>query len=206
MRKLILEVQMSVDGFIADVNGGTDWMIWNWGPEWNWDTKLQQYHTKLNKSVDCILLSRQMAEEGFIAHWANAAQNRDDARFEFANHINNTHKIVFTSTLDKTVAIPGGWDNADIAQGNFVESITSLKKKDGRDIIAYGGASFVSSLIKARLIDEFHLIINPVAVGKGMPIFGDIDTNQNLRLIKATGFESGAVVLHYALNADEQCL
>lgn len=66
MRKLTLEVQMSVDGYIAEKNGNTDWMVWNWGDEWNWDDELKKYHTDLTKSVDGILLSRKMAEAGFI--------------------------------------------------------------------------------------------------------------------------------------------
>jgi len=199
MRKLKLEVQMSIDGFIADNNGSTDWMIWNWGPDWNWDTKLQQYHTALTKSVDCILLSRQMAQEGFIAHWANAAENPEDERFEFAKHITDTHKIVFTHTIDKSNAIPGGWDNTDVLEENFIEAIHKLKKLPGKDIIVYGGATFVSSLIKERLIDEFHLIINPVAIGKGLSIFSELNISQNLNMSKATQFDCGIVVLHYKL-------
>jgi hypothetical protein len=63
MRKLKLETQVSIDGFIAGIDGNTDWMIWNWGPDWTWDEELQLYHTELTKSVDCILLSKQMAED-----------------------------------------------------------------------------------------------------------------------------------------------
>src|ERR1044071_3416856 len=86
MNKLILETQISIDGYIADENGGTDWMIWNWGP-WNWDKDLQTYHTNLNKSVSNILISSQMAQEGFNAHWQQVAQDTTDTRFDFASHI-----------------------------------------------------------------------------------------------------------------------
>src|SRR5437870_3011500 len=104
MRKLKLEVQMSVDGFIADSTGGTDWMIWNWGSPWSWDADLQNYHTQLTKSAGCILLSRQMAEEGFNAHWQKASENLEDPRYEFAKHITETPKVVFTKTLNKSVS------------------------------------------------------------------------------------------------------
>jgi len=65
MNKLILETQISIDGYIADENGGTGWMVWNFGQDWNWDKALQAYHINLNKSVDSILISSQMAQEGF---------------------------------------------------------------------------------------------------------------------------------------------
>lgn len=61
-------MQMSVDGFVADTNGKKDWQLWKWDTEWNWDDELKKYFTGIMDSVDCILLSRKMAEEGFISH------------------------------------------------------------------------------------------------------------------------------------------
>ncbi|HEY3429869.1 MAG TPA: dihydrofolate reductase family protein [Cyclobacteriaceae bacterium] len=199
MRKLILEVQLSIDGFIAETNGNTDWMVWNWGPDWKWDNELQKYHTDLTKSIDCILLSRQMAEEGFIAHWAKASENPKDPQFEFAKHITDTPKIVFTKTLDTSVSIPGGWNKAHVAEGNFVDVIHELKKKNGKNIMVYGGATLVSSLIKANLIDEFHLLVNPVTLGHGLSIFNGLTSKQNMTLVKAIAFQCGVVLLHYKL-------
>ncbi len=199
MRKLILEVQLSIDGFIADINGNTDWMIWNWGPDWKWDIELQKYHTDLTTSVDCILLSRQMAEEGFIAHWANTAENTEGPQFEFAQHITDTPKIVFTKTLNQSIRIPGGWDKAEIAEGDYVDAITKLKQQKGKDLLVYGGATFVSSLIKAKLIDEFHLLVNPVAIGRGLSIFNTLEDKQTMTLVKSKAFDCGMVVLHYKL-------
>ena len=161
MRKLKLETQVSIDGFIADINGKTDWMIWNWGPEWTWDEELQRYHTELTKSADCILLSKQMAEEGFNAHWKKVTEDPLDPQFNFAKHVTDTRKIVFSTTIDRSAEIPGGWQNTEIAEGNFVDVVRQLKKHDGKDIIVYGGSTFVGTLIKAGLIDEFHLLISP---------------------------------------------
>ena len=200
MRKLILETQTSIDGFIARTNGNTDWMIWNWGPDWGWDKALQQYHTDLTKSVDCILLSKQMAEEGFKAHWKQVSENPNDSRYEFAKHITDTYKVIFSSTLKKSDPIPGGWENTDIAEGNYIEFINELKSREGKNIIVYGGSSFVSSLIKARLIDEFHLIINPSILGDGLPIFEDVTGQQDMKLNEALGFECGIAVLNYSLK------
>src|SRR5688572_5295132 len=171
MGKLILEIQTSLDGFIASPHGDTNWMLWNWGPEWSWDNELQQYHNALTLSADCILISRQMAEEGFIAHWQSAAENSDSRQYTFARHIADTRKVVFSKTLNKSTPIPGGWDNADIVDGDFVSAINKLKKHHRNNILVYGGASFVSSLIKTALIDEFHFLVNPVSIGSGLGIF-----------------------------------
>jgi dihydrofolate reductase len=188
MRKLKLQVQMTVDGYIAGSNGEMDWMIFNW------DEKLKDYVGNLTEPVDCIVLGRKLAE-GFIPHWANVAAHPENPEFTAGRKFTDTHKVVFTKTLDQSQ-----WANTTLAKGDLVDEITRLKKQDGKDIIAYGGATFVSALIRHGLIDEFHLLINPSAIGKGMAIFKELDGNQNLTLIKAKSFDCGIVVLHYELK------
>ena len=198
MRKLKLEVQISVDGFIADADGDMSWMIWPYTPpEWYWDKKLQQYHNDLQTSSDCILLSRNMAG-GFHDFWKQAAQDPKDPRYTFAKPITDMHKVVFSRKLKKSV-----WENTEVAKGDYVNFIQQLKKKKGKDIICYGGSKFISSLIKAELIDEFHLIINPAIIGTGLPIFTSLTRKQNLRLNNAIGFDCGIAVLQYSLKRKE---
>jgi dihydrofolate reductase len=189
MRKLKLQMQMSVDGYIADPNGKTDWMVWNWGPDWTWDDSLKKYFKDLTASVDCILLSRKMAEEGFIAHWEKVAQKPNDPQFEFAKKITDTRKVVFTKTLEKS-----NWENTILAKGDLENEVHRLKSQKGRDIIVYGGATFVSSLIRKNLVDELLLFINPVAIGDGMKVFSE---RTNLRLINTQLYNSGIAVLTY---------
>jgi dihydrofolate reductase len=179
MRKLKLQVQMTVDGYIAGPNGEMDWT------KLNWDDELKQYVTDITEPVDCIVLGRKLAQ-GFIPHWASNPEE------EGADKFNHTNKVVFTKTLDRSE-----WDNTVLAKGDLVSEITKLKKQDGEDIIAYGGATFVSALIKHGLIDEFHLFINPTAIGNGMTIFKELDSKQYLTFVKSTSFECGIVVLHY---------
>jgi dihydrofolate reductase len=187
MRKLKLQVQISVDGYIADKDGKTDWMVWNWGDDWTWDAELRKYHNDVVASVDCILLSRKMVEGGgFIQHWATMAEKHENPQSRFASHINKTHKVVFTKTLKKSE-----WDNTVLAKGDFVDEINKLKNQNGKDIIVYGGATFVSSLIKAGLIDEFHLLVNPTALGDGMTIFKELDTKSNLILATSASYGCG---------------
>ena len=200
MGKLLLEIQTSLDGFIASTDGNTNWMLWNWGAEWNWDNELQQDHNALTLSVDCILISKQMAEEGFIAHWQGVAMNSNSPQYTFAKHITDTPKVVFSKTLDNATPIPGEWDNTDLVKDDFVNAIHKLKQHYHNDILVYGGATFVSSLIKANLIDEFHLLVNPVVIGSGLAIFKTIDNKQNMTLIKSKSYSCGIVLLHYKLH------
>ena len=137
MRKLKLQVQMSVDGFIAGANGEMDWMTFNW------DDELKKYVNEITEPVDCIVLGRKLAE-GFIPHWANVAASPDDPEFTSGKKFTDTHKVVFTKTLEKSA-----WDNTVLAKGDLVDEITNLKNQNGKDIIAYGGGTFVSGLIKA---------------------------------------------------------
>jgi dihydrofolate reductase len=190
MRKLKLQVQMSVDGFIAGPNGEMDFM------EWNWDDELKNYVTDLTEPVDCIILGRKLAE-GFIPYWATVAANADDPQVTAGKKFTETKKVVFTKTLDKADRTVLGWNNTVFAKGDLAEEITRLKKQDGKDIIAYGGANFVSALINHGLIDEFHLFINPAAIGNGMTIFKSPDSKLNLTLVKSISFKCGIVVLNY---------
>ena len=194
MNKLILETQISIDGYIADENGDTGWMIWNWGQDWNWDKDLQAYHTNLNKSVSSILISSQMAQEGFNAHWKQVTQDPTDTRFEFANHIVNSKKFVVSRTLTTETQIPGGWQNVSILKEDLEDDIINLKRKNNGNIIVYGGATLVSSLINSNLIDEYHFIINPIVLGQGLTIFKKLT---NLKMVNSKPFECGIIVNHY---------
>ncbi|NWJ50643.1 MAG: dihydrofolate reductase [Bacteroidetes bacterium] len=185
MRKLKLQVQITVDGFIAGVNGEMDWMTFNW------DDKLNEYVTKLTDSIDCILLGRTLAQ-GFIPYWEKVASDPSDPQYPFGKIMHDTPRVVFSKTLNDIE-----WHNTTLAKGELSLEINKLKNQNGKDIIVYGGGTFVSALIKEGLIDEFHLFVNPVALGNGMSIFKNLDNKQNLHLIKAIAFPCGVVVLNY---------
>lgn len=190
MRKLKLQVQMTVDGYIAGSNGEMDWTTSSWTQDIN------EYVQAITNPVDTIVLGRKLAQ-GFIPYWATVAANPDDPEVASGKQFTDIPKVVFTQTLDKSK-----WDNTVLAKGDLVEEITKLKKQDGKDIIAYGGATFVSALIKHGLIDEFHLFINPTAIGNGMTIFRELDRPQNLTFVKSKSFDCGIVVLNYELKRD----
>ena len=104
----------------------------------------------------------------------------------------NTPKVVFSKTLKES-----NWANTTLANGDLVEEVEKLKQKDGKDIIVYGGATFVSNLIKENLIDEFHLSINSTAIGRGLTIFGNLEDRLKLKLIQSNTFSNGKVVNYY---------
>ena len=187
MRKLKLQVQMTVDGFISGQNGELDWMFFPWTDD------IISYVREITEPVDTIILGRKLAE-GFIPHWENVVKNPNDTEFEGGIKYTTTPKIVFTKTIEKSI-----WNNTEVENGELVEEITKLKNQNGKDIIVYGGGTFVTSLIKARLIDEFHLFINPAAIGNGMTIFNGLDNNLNLKLKFAKQFDCGITLTCYEL-------
>ena len=182
MRKLKLQMQVSINGFVAGTAGEMDWM------EWNWHDDLNKYVADLTATVDTIIMGRKLAE-GFIPYWAAIAANVDDPQNADGKLMTNTPKIVFSHSLQKSL-----WENTRLATASLSEEIARLKNEAGKDIIVYGGANFVAGLIEQNLIDEYHLFISPVAIDKGMTIF---NSKTNVKLIKTTAFDCGIVVLHY---------
>jgi dihydrofolate reductase len=185
MRKLKLQVQMTVDGYIGGPNGEMDWIAFPWTEDIN------TYVANLVGPVDTIVLGRKLAE-GFIPHWARVAADPNNPEVEGGKKFTDTPKVVFTKTLRESP-----WDNTVLAKGDLVDEITKLKNQEGKDIIAYGGANFVSALIQHGLIDEYHLFINPTAIGNGMTIFKERSNKVNLTLVSSTSFNCGIVALHY---------
>lgn len=185
MRKLILQMQTSVDGFVS--TGPNDEQTW---VTWDLDG-IKQYVIDLLDATDTIIIGRKLAID-YIPFWQDTVTKPEDPMYEFAKRIVRAKKIVFTKTLDKSV-----WDNTELAKGNLDDEVKKLKNQAGKDIVVYGGSSFVSALIKEGLIDEFQFYINPVALGNGVHIFDQIDNFQQLKLKKSITFDSGIIMLTY---------
>ncbi len=178
-------MHISVDGFVAGTNGE---------PNFHWDEELKNYSIANIEQVDCIILGRKTAP-GFIPYWASVST--DDPDFTFAKKVSDIPKIVFSKTL-----VNSEWANTKLAKGEIDEEINQLKKQTGKDIIVYGGASFVSSLIKHGLIDEYHLFVNPVALGNGLTIFKSLKNKLNLILVNSKPFSCGTVLHCYEPKRD----
>ena len=181
-------MQMTINGYVAGPNGENDWMTRE--P----DDEFMAFISSHFDSSDTLLLGRKMAGE-FINYWENALRKNPDT--PFARQIVDTPKVVFTKTLDEST-----WNNTTLAKGNPAGEMAGLKKQNGKDIAVVGGAGFVSSLIKEGLIDEYHLIVNPTAIGSGMPIFNLLDGMQRFTPMDAKLYSGGKTVLSYKPKND----
>jgi dihydrofolate reductase len=188
MRKLKLQMQMTINGYVAGPNGESTWMTWN--P----DAEFIAFLNSLIDSSDTLLIGRKM-NDGFLKFWENTVNTNPD--HPFAKKIVDIPKVVFSKTLDKST-----WNNTTLAKGDLADEIANLKNQKGKDILVFGGAGFVSSLIKEGLIDEYHLIINPTAIGSGMTIFNSLDSVKKFTPIQAKLYPGGKTVLSFKPNID----
>ena len=181
MRKLKLQMQMTVDGFVAGPEGQLDWMTFDMDP------KLLEFIVHLTDTSDTILLGRKMTD-GFIAYWEGVKP--ESPEYDFAQKMVNTPKVVFSNTIE---SVEG--KNVRVENGPLVDAIKALKNQPGKDIVVYGGAELVSSLIENRLIDELNFFVNPIAIGDGLKVFSQ---RTPLSLVKSVAYGSGIVVNTYA--------
>lgn len=184
MRKLKLQMQITVDGFVAGPEGQLDWMTWTM------DEKLIAFINHLTDTSDTILMERKMTE-GFVNYWEGVQP--DSPEYEFAQKMVDTPKVV----LSRTVSSMNG-RNVRVENGAMLEAVRELKAREGKDLIVYGGATFVRSLIENALIDELNLFVNPIAVGDGLRIFS---ARTPLKLLSSTAYASGIVVNTYGLRS-----
>ncbi|PYP56716.1 MAG: deaminase [Gemmatimonadetes bacterium] len=180
MRRLKLQVQMTVDGFVAGPEGQLDWMTRNL------DEGAIARIVEITDSSDTILLGRKMTD-GFIKYWE--AVQPESPEYVFARRMVDTPKVVFSKTLKRVEG-----KNVRVEGGDLVQAVNRLKGQSGKDIVVYGGATFVSALIDHDLIDELNIFVNPVAIGRGMRIFTD---RKALRLTHSNEYASGIIVNTY---------
>lgn len=161
-----------------------------------WDDDMVTFCIDNLTNVDTLLLGRVTAE-GFIPYWKDVAENPDpnDINSRLGKPINDIPKVVFSNKLKSSE-----WNNATIISGDLKEQIKSLKESEGKDILVYGGNSFVASLVENGLVDEYYLLVNPLAIGSDEPILKFINSSLPLQLRESRPFSSGTVLLTYALQ------
>jgi dihydrofolate reductase len=185
MRKVILLMHVSLDGFVAGPNGEMDWI--------NMDEELWGPVTKLTDEADAALFGRvtyQMMEN----YWPTAAKNPGATKHDIdhSNWVNNVHKIVFSKTLQTTT-----WNNSRIVSGKIAKEINELKQQQGKNLLMIGSVGMAQTFMQLGLIDEYFINVNPVVLGSGRSLFKDIMGKFKLTLIEAKQFKSGVVGLHY---------
>ena len=207
MRELILKMSMSIDGFVAGPDGGIKWVFGS-----DQEAKAWTVETVWNASLH-IMGSRTFHE--MAAYWPTSTE-------VFAPPMNQIPKAVFSrqarailrkvhtsATLDEARAKAGttqsaqlqpgaeSWAEAYVASGDLAEEIAKLKAQEGKPIIAHGGVSFARSLIAQGLVDQFALVVAPVALGKGLPLFCELAAPTRLELMSSKAFPGGAVAQIY---------
>jgi dihydrofolate reductase len=175
--KLILQMGISVDGFIAvpSENGLTPVM----GPGGE-DPELTR--TKLAWLWDAgAHLMGKVTYEEMASHWPSSTH-------DYAAPMNEIPKVVFSKSIDRA-----DWPESRIARGDLAEEIAALKATAGKDVLAWGGARFAQSLARLGLIDEYRLVTHPIAVAQGEPLFKDLSSPARLELVETRTFTSAAV-------------
>lgn len=180
MRKLKLQMQITVDGFVAGPEGQLDWMTWAK------DEDGIAFINELVDTSDTILMGRKMTP-GFVNYWESVKP--DNPEYEFAQKMVDTPKVVFSRTVDHMDG-----RNVRVENGPLVETVNAMKSQPGKDLLVYGGASFVASLIENGLLDELNLFVNPIAIANGMRIF---TSRQPLKLVRSVAYSTGKVINTY---------
>ncbi len=180
MRKLVLSMGVSLDGLVARPGrhgaGG-----WGLPPE---DPALKQRKLAWMHDVGLHLMGRKTYEE-MAEFWPTS----DDA---YAAPMNEIPKVVFSRTLERAE-----WANSKMARGDLAQEITTFKREPGKDMLAWGGAAFAQSLSRLALVDEYRLILQPVALGQGVPLFKDLTAPLRLELVEAQTYPTGAALHVY---------
>jgi dihydrofolate reductase len=179
MRKVIVSNYVSLDGFIEGPNREIDWFVW--------DEEMAKYAIDLLDSMDTILFGR-VTYELMASYWPTAT-NQDPI---ITDAMNNLPKIVFSKTLEKAE-----WKNSRLVREVIPGEILRMKQQPGKNMVIFGSASIVSTFTQLGLIDEYRLIVNPVVLGSGKPLFKDIKERINLKLLKTKTFNCGNVILYY---------
>lgn len=188
MRKLILYMHMSLDGHVCGSNDEMDWVNVT-------DDEMGKYFAKdiLDSSVDAIVIGKNLYL-GFAQAWPAMAKdpNASKETVDFAKWLEDTHKPIFSNTLEKAE-----WGNSTIIKGDITEGINKLKAEEGKDMVVFGGAKLVQALVAADLVDEYRIKLEPKLLGEGKNLFKDLTQRVNLKLTKTKGFNEGTVALYY---------
>ena len=182
-RRIILDLAVTLDGFIEGKNGEVDWCI----------TDSDMGFIDFLNQIDTILYGRKSYDL-----WGEFTPETEltDTEKEMWGLYHSKEKYVFSRTKK-------GTDNKAIfINDHILEEVNKLKNKPGKDIWLYGGASLITTFINLGLVDEFRLSVHPVVLGEGKPLFVDIKQRLNLKMFHSRTFSSGVVQLIYHLDGN----
>jgi len=179
MRTLVLQMGVTLDGYVDGPGGGGEWGLPPEHPD------VRAWKVASLRQVGTHIMGRVTYEQ-MAGYWPTATG-------DYAEFMNTLPKVVFSKTLPAA-----GWAGSQIARGDLAEEIAALKSDSGGGIImAHGGAAFVQALSRLGLVDEYRLVILPVALGNGLPLFKDLAKPLRVELAEARSFPDGTVIHVY---------
>jgi dihydrofolate reductase len=185
MRKLAVFNSVTLDGYFTGSGGDMSWAhAGNEDKEWN-------AFVESNASGGGVLLFGRITYEMMASFWPTPSAKKSYP--VVADRMNALPKVVFSRTLDKV-----SWNNTGLLKGDLAEEVRKLKNQPGEPMVILGSGSIVSQLAQAGLIDEYQVVVVPVALGKGRTMFDGIKEKQTLRLTGTRSFRNGNVFLTYA--------
>ena len=183
MRKVILFNMVTLDGFFEGINHSIEWH--------NVDKEFNEFAIEQLNSAEILIFGRKTYEL-MADYWPSLTATTDDPKVAYK--MNTISKIVVSGTMEKA-----DWENTRLIKENIKEEITALKNQSGKDLYLFGSAVLASTLREMNLIDEYRIMLNPVAIGHGKSLFSDLHYNLHLRLLKTRKFKSGNVLLSYEI-------
>jgi dihydrofolate reductase len=181
MSKVILFNMMTLDGFFEDANGSIDWHMV--------DEEFNDFSVEQVKNAEGLIFGRKTYEL-MASYWPTPAAIGDDPAV--AKHMNDISKIVFSRSLNQV-----HWQNTRLVKGDAAEAVRQLKAHSVQDWFIFGSANLASALIPHGLIDEYRIMLNPVILGTGRPLFQNIQAPFELKLMDSRTFGNGNVLLYY---------
>jgi dihydrofolate reductase len=181
MGKLNVFNLVTLDGYFTGENGDISWH--------NVDKEFGELAEKNSNSGNTLLFGR-VTYELMASYWPTAEAKRNDP--VVAEGMNKASKIVFSRKLDRA-----DWDNTRLVKGNMVEEVRKLKQQSGNDLTLLGSGNIISQLTQQRLIDEYQILLVPVALGRGRTMFEGIKDRLFLRLVSTRTFGNGNILLDY---------
>jgi dihydrofolate reductase len=185
MRKLVLFMHISLDGFTAGTKGEMDWI--------KVDEDMFEYAGRQTDQSDTALYGR-LTYQIMENYWPTAADQPNATKHDkqHSSWYNNVAKVVVSKTMKEAKLT-----NTNIISDNISDEITKLKQKSGKDIVIFGSPSIAQLMMTENLIDDYWLFVNPILLGQGIPMFKGIRDKIYLKLITSNKFSSGVVCLHY---------
>ena len=182
MRKVLFFMMTTLNGFYERGQWEIDWH--------NVDDEFTRFAIEQIESVDTLLFGR-VTYEGMASYWPTPAAIADSPAT--AEQMNSLPKIVFSNTLEKAE-----WGNTRLVRGNAAEEVAGLKEQAGKDVIIFGSSDLAVSLAERGLIDEYRIMVNPILLGAGKPVFNGLNRDVPLKLLGTRTFKNGNVLLTYA--------